>query len=273
MSGRPVLQPFSGTRFALGDSGHAISPKHTPRQNDILAALPPEDYARVLPALEPVPLALGWIVHGSGDPQDYLYFVTEGIISRMFVTENGASAGFAVTGREGVIGIATFLGGSSTPNQAVVTSPGYAYRLKADLLMNEFEEHFPLRHWLLRYTLALISRAGQIAACTRHQPLEQQLCRWILECLDRLPSDELVMTQEVMASMLGVRRESVTQAARNLQKAGLIDYRRGHITVVDRRRLEAHACECFRVIKLEYDRLLHPEYTSGYAGTEGVPYS
>jgi len=266
MSGRPVLQSFSGTRFAADDSRHAVPPKHTPRQNDILAALPPEDYARVLPALEPVPLALGWIVHGSGDPQNYLYFVTEGIISRMFVTENGASAGFAVTGREGVIGIATFLGGSSTPNQAVVTSPGYAYRLKADLLMNEFEEHFPLRHWLLRYTQALISQAGQIAVCNRHHPVDQQLCRWILSCLDRLPSNELVMTQELIGHALGVRREGITEAAGKLQKAGLIHYSRGTISVVDRARLKARACECYAVIKAEYDRLLAAELADRNAG-------
>jgi CRP-like cAMP-binding protein len=263
MSGKPSPRPLSGTRFAPGDGNRVVSPKHAPVQNDILAALPPEDYERVLPALEPVPLHSGWMVHGAGDPQNHLYFIAEGIITRMFVTENGESAGFAVAGKEGVIGIATFLGGTSTPNQALVTSPGYAYKLKADLLMHEFDEHFPLRHWLLRYTQALVSHAGQSAVCNRLHSIEQQLCRWILSCLDRLPSNELTMTQDLISKALGVRREGVTEAAGRLQKAGLIQYGRGKISVLDRPRMETQVCECYGVVKREYDRLRDAEIADG----------
>jgi len=257
---------------ASGDRNRAVSARHAPRQNEILAALPPEVYERLLPDLEFVPLPMGWTIHAATEEDKYVYFITAGIVSRLFVTESGASADYAIAGSEGAIGVGSFLGGKGSSSQAVVVSAGYAYRLRADLLKKEFERVGPLPLLLLRYTLALIAQAGQITACTRHHPLEQQLCRWILKCLDRLPSNELTMTQETMASMLGVRREGVTQAARNLQKAGLIHYRRGHIAVVDRHQLEAHACECYRVIKQEYDRLLHPEYTSGNAGGKGVLY-
>jgi CRP-like cAMP-binding protein len=184
--------------------------------------------------------------------------------------ESGASAEFAVTGNEGVIGVASFLGGESTPNQAVVLSAGFAYRLRADLLKNEFKHDGPLPHLLLRYTQALIAQAGQTAVCNRHHALEQRLCRWILSCLDRLPGNELTMTQELIASMLGVRREGVAEAAGKLQKSGLIHTSRGHIAVLDRPHLEAQACECYAVVRREYDRLLHVENAIGNAGAHGT---
>jgi CRP-like cAMP-binding protein len=234
--------------------------QHTPRQNHLLAALPLEDYERLLPDLEPVPLPLGWTVHRAGGRENCLYFLTAGIVSRLGVSENGAATEFAVTGSEGVIGVASFLGGHSMPSQAVVTAPGYAYRLGSDPLKNELERYGPLPHLLLRYTQALIVQTGQIAVCNRHHSVDQQLCRWILSCLDRLPSNELAMTQDLIAHMLGVRREGVTEAAGRLQKAGLIHYSRGHIAVLDRARLEAQVCECYEVVRREYDRLLRPPH-------------
>jgi CRP-like cAMP-binding protein len=252
MSGRRLFQPL--TRFA--SRKRAASEQPTPRQNCLLAALPLDDYERLLPHLEPVPLPLGWTVHRAGDPEKHLHFLTAGIVSRFYVAANGSSTGFAVTGSEGVIGVATFLGGESAPSQAVVLSAGYAYRLGMDLLKDEIEHHGPLLDLLLRCTQALFAQIGQIALCNRHHSLEQQLCRWILSCLDRLPSNQLTMTQEVIADMLGVRREGVSHAAGKLQTAGLIDYRRGQIAVLDRPRLEARVCECYAVIKREYDRLL-----------------
>jgi CRP-like cAMP-binding protein len=243
-------------RFAVTDRKRAVPAPHTPRQNHLLAALPREEYERLLPSLEPVPLPLGWIVHRAGDREKYLYFLTAGIVSRFYVTGNGASTEFALAGREGVIGVASFLGGESTPSQAVVLSVGYSYRLTTDLLRSEFERDGPLPRLLLRYTQALIAQTGQTAVCNRRHSLERQFCRWILSCLDRLPSDELMMTQELIADALGVRRESITGAARELQKAGLIQYSHGHIAVLDRRRLEARVCECYAVVKREYGRLL-----------------
>jgi CRP-like cAMP-binding protein len=256
------FRPSSDTHFAIEDGALSATAPHSPSQNQLLAALPSEDYERLLPKLEPVALPLGWAVHSAGDQEKYLYFLTAGIVSRFYVTQDGASAEFAVTGSEGVIGVASFLGGESTPSQAVVLSAGYAYRLRAELLKNEFKHDGPLPHLLLRYTQALIAQTGQIAVCNRHHSLEQRLCRWILSCLDRLPSNELTMTQELIADMLGVRREGVTQAAGKLQEAGLIHYSRGHIAVLDRPRLEAQACECYAAVKREYDRLL-PEYSQG----------
>ena len=256
---RPLFQLHAETRFASRDRKRAGFALHTPRQNHLLAALPAEDYARLLPDLEPVPLAPGRALHAGGDRRKHLYFITGGIVCRLHVTEKGESTGFGLTGSEGVIGVASFLGGESTPSQAVVLSAGYAYRLGADALKNEFMRSSPLRHLLLRYTLALITQSVQIAVCNRHHSLEQQLCRWILSCLDRLPSNELTMTQELIANMLGVRREGVTEAAGHLQAAGAIHYSRGHITVLDRAKLEKRVCECYAVVKREYDRLL-PEY-------------
>jgi len=215
-------------------------------------------------------LPLGWTVHRGGDRENYLYFFTAGIVSQFCVTENGASAEFAVTGSEGVIGVASILGGESMPSQAVVLSAGHAYRLGAALVKTEFEHNTALAHLLLRYTLALMAQTGQIAACNRHHSLEQQLCRCILSNLDRLPSNELTLTQELIADTLGVRRSSVTEAAGKLRRAGLIHYNRGHIVVLDRPLLEAQACECYAVVKREYDRLLPPESIIGNTGVHGI---
>lgn len=263
MCGRDALRPYPEMRFASRDRKRVESAQHTPRQNDLLAALTLEDYERLLPDLEPVPLPLGWAVHGAGDRQQHLYFPTTGIVSQFCVTQSGASVGFAITRSEGAIGVASVLGGESTPSQAVVLSEGYAYRLRADLMRNEFEHNGRLLRSLLRYTQALITQTGQIAVCNRHHPVEQQLCRLILSILDRLPSNELTMTQKLIADMLGVRREGVTEAAGRLQKAGLIRFSRGRIVVLDRLQLEAQACECYAVIKREHERLLRPEHTVG----------
>ena len=256
------LQPNSKMRFPPIHGEHSISAPHTPRRNRLLAALPMEDYERLLPELEFVPMPLGMSVHGAGDREKYLYFVTEGIISLFNMTKNGASAESALTGREGVIGIAAFLGGESTTSQAVVLSPGHAYRVGADLLNSEFNQGGPLQHLLLLYTQVLITQIAQTAVCNRHHSVEQQLCRWLLLSLDRLPSNELSMTQELIANMLGVRREGVTEAAGRLQAAGVIQYCRGHITVLDRPKLQQRACECYAVVKKEMDRLLPDRITN-----------
>ncbi len=228
---------------------------HTPKQNHLLAALPDADYARLLPDLELVPLELGWALYESGSRQGYVYFPTASIVSLLYVMEDGSSAEIAVVGYEGVVGIALFMGGETTPSRAVVQSAGYAYRLKASLLKDEFERGGPLQYLLLRYTQALITQMAQTAVCNRHHSVEQQLCRWLLLSLDRLPSNELVMTQELIANMLGVRREGVTEAAGKLQAEGLIQYSRGKITVLDRPKLEAQVCECYAVVRRETDRL------------------
>jgi CRP-like cAMP-binding protein len=229
---------------------------HSPKDNQLLAALPAADYARLLPALELVPMPLGWAVYESGGHQGYVYFPTNSIVSLLYVMENGASAEMAVTGNEGLVGIALFMGGETTPSRAVVQSAGHAYRLKAATLKNEFEHGGALQHLLLRYTQALITQMAQTAVCNRHHSVEQQLARWLLLSLDRLPGNELRMTQELIANMLGVRREGVTEAAGKLQEAGLIHYSRGHITVIDRPKLETQVCECYAVVKREVDRLL-----------------
>jgi CRP-like cAMP-binding protein len=229
----------------------------TPKDNRLLASLPEAAYQGLLPFLELVPLPLGHAVYESGAPQGYVYFPTSSIVSLLYVMEDGASAEIAVTGKEGLVGIALFMGGETTPSRAVVQSAGYGYRLKAAVLKKEFERGGELQHRLLRYTQALITQMAQTAVCNRHHTLEQQLCRWLLLSLDRLPSNELTMTQELIANMLGVRREGVTEAAGKLQAAGLIQYSRGKITVLDRPKLEAQVCECYAVVKREYDRLLH----------------
>jgi CRP-like cAMP-binding protein len=231
-----------------------------PTLNLLLAALPAADYARLLPHLEPVPLPLGWVVYEAGSRMGHVYFPTDGIVSLLYVMEDGASAEIAVTGNEGLIGIALFMGGESTPSRAVVQSEGHAYRLQAQLMKREFERGGALQHLLLRYTQALITQMAQTAVCNRHHSIEQQLCRWLLLSLDRLPSSELYMTQELIANMLGVRREGVTEAAGVLQDAGLIKYRRGHITVLDRLKLEQRVCECYAFVKRESDRLLRPAF-------------
>jgi len=227
-----------------------------PRQNHLLAALPPADCERWLPHLELVDLPLGKVLYESGSKVTQVYFPTTAIVSLLYVMEDGASAEIAVVGHEGIVGIALFMGGESTPSRAVVQSAGQAFRLRASLMMEEFNRAGAVLHLLLRYTQALLTQMAQTAVCNRHHTLDQQLCRWLLLSLDRLDSLELVMTQELIASMLGVRREGVTDAAGHLQQAGLIRYRRGHITVLDRERLERRTCECYAVVKKEYDRLL-----------------
>jgi CRP-like cAMP-binding protein len=229
---------------------------HSPKQNHLLAALSAEDYEHLLPDLELIPMPLGWAVYESGGHLNYLYFPTTSIVSLLYVMEGGASAEIAITGNEGLVGISLFMGGESTPSRAVVQSAGNGYRLKASVLKKEFALGGQLQHLALRYTQALITQMAQTAVCNRHHALEQQLCRWLLLSLDRLPGNELLMTQELIANMLGVRREGVTEAAGKLQAEGLIHYSRGHITVLDRLKLESRVCECYTVVKKEYDRLL-----------------
>ncbi len=201
-------------------------------------------------------MPLGKVLYESGSRLSHVYFPTTSIVSLLYVMEDGASAEIAVVGNEGIVGISLFMGGESTPSRALVQSAGQGFRLKADLMLQEFNRAGPVLHLLLRYTQALITQMSQTAVCNRHHSLDQQLCRWLLLSLDRLHSKELVMTQELIANMLGVRREGVTEAAGNLQQAGLIRYQRGHITVLDRTGLEGRTCECYAVVKKEYDRLL-----------------
>ena len=229
---------------------------HSPQQNHLLSALPAAEYERLLPRLELVPMPLGEVLYESGGKLNYVYFPTTCIISLLYVMENGASAEIAVVGNEGIVGIALFMGGGTMPNRAVVQSEGHAYRLRAAAMQQEFVLYGALMRLLLRYTQALITQMAQTAVCNRHHTVDQQLCRWLLLSIDRLDSDELVMTQELIANMLGVRREGVTEAAGKLQQAGLIEYRRGHIKVLDRPGLEKRVCECYQVVKTEFDRLL-----------------
>ena len=229
---------------------------HCPKQNNLLAALPAAEFDRLLPHLELVPMPLAEVLYESGGRMHHVYFPTTSIVSLLYVLENGASAEIAVVGNEGILGISLFMGGETTPSRAVVQSAGYGYRLKAHLLKTEFNRAGPVLHLLLRYTQALITQMTQTAVCNRHHTVEQQLCRWLLLSLDRLPSDTLAMTQELIANMLGVRREGVTEAAGHLQRAGLIRYSRGRIMVLDRPGLEKAVCECYAVVKTEFDRLL-----------------
>ena len=238
----------------------------TPRDNRLLSALPEESYRKLLPFLEPMLLPLGMALYESGGAQGYVYFPTSSIVSLLYVLENGSSAEIAVTGREGLVGISLFMGGETTPSRAVVQSAGHGYRLRAAVLKKEFESGGPLQLLLLRFTQALITQMTQTAVCNRHHAVEQQLCRWLLLSLDRLAGNELVMTQELIANMLGVRREGVTEAAGRLQAEGLIEYSRGRIAVLDRAHLEARVCECYAVVKKEYDRLL-PGIAPGAAAT------
>ena len=226
-------------------------------QNRLLAALPTEVLDRLIPNLEPVSLPLGKVIYESGIELKHVYFPTSGcIVSMLYVMEDGSSAEIAVVGDEGVVGIALFMGGDSTPSRALVQSAGDGWRLEAKAVQNEFSRHGSLRVLLLRYTQALITQMSQTAVCNRHHSVEQQLCRWLLLSRDRLPTNQLTMTQELIANMLGVRREGVTAAAGKLQAAGLIRYSRGRITIVDRPGLEALVCECYAVVKKEYERLL-----------------
>jgi CRP-like cAMP-binding protein len=227
-----------------------------PLKNHLLAALPAAELQRWRPQLEAVEMPLGHVLYESGRALSHVYFPTTAIVSLLYVMENGASAEIAVVGREGVVGISLFMGGESTPSRAVVQSAGQGFRLRAGNIKDEFERGGPAMHLLLRYTQALITQMSQTAVCNRHHTLNQQLCRWLLLSLDRLEGSELVMTQELIANMLGVRREGVTEAALDLQKQGLIRYSRGRITVLDRPGLEQRTCECYAVVKKEYDRLL-----------------
>ena len=227
-----------------------------PRDNFLLAALPDPEWERWQPLLEKVEMPLGQVLYEPGTTLAHVYFPTTSMVSLLYVMENGASAEIAVVGNEGLVGVSLFMGGESTPSRAVVQSAGHGLRLRAQQLKNEFERAGPVLHLLLRYTQALITQMAQTAACNRHHTLDQQLCRWLLLSLDRLRANELAMTQELIANMLGVRREGVTEAALKLQQAGLISYARGRITVRDRRGLEERTCECYAVVKREYDRLL-----------------
>ena len=230
--------------------------KISPSQNHLLAALPSEVKQRIFPHLIPIELPLGKVLYESGELQSYVYFPTDSIVSLLYVMENGSSAEISVIGNEGLVGIALFMGGGSTPSRALVQSAGSAYQLSAHYLATEIEHHGVILPLLLRYTQALITQMAQTAVCNRHHSIDQQLCRWLLLSLDRLSCDELSMTQELIANMLGVRREGVTEAASKLQKRGVIKYHRGHITVLDRPELERMCCECYQVVKIETDRLL-----------------
>ena len=232
-----------------------MTARRTPKQNDLLAALPAAEFARLAPHLERVPLPLGEVIHESGGEQSHGYFPESGIVSLLHVMNDGASAEIAVVGSEGMVGIALYMGGETTPNRAVVQSAGSAWRLKAARIKAAFARGGALQRVLLLYTQALITQMTQTAVCNRHHVLEQQLCRWLLLSLDRLPSNQLVMTQQLIANMLGVRREGVTAAAGRLQADGVIDYSRGRINVLDRARLEKRACECYVVVRRECDRL------------------
>ena len=231
-------------------------PAHSPSQNHLLAALPTLEFEPLAEHLELVKLPLGEMLYEPGDQLRYAYFPTTAIVSLHYVMESGASAESAGVGNEGVVGISLFMGGNTTPSSAVVQTAGYAYRLAGGTLVQEFKRGGMLQRLLLRYTQALMTQVSQTAACNRHHSVEQQLCRWLLLTLDRLPGNDLAMTQELIASMLGVRREGITEAAGNLQRAGVISYRRGHIAVLDRAGLEQRVCECYEVVKTELDRLL-----------------
>ena len=233
---------------------NATSPD--PRMNQLLAALPDSEWLRWQSHLEAFHMPLGQVLYEPGATLSHVYFPTDAIVSLLYVMENGASAEIAVVGNEGIVGISLFMGGESTPSRAVVQSAGNGFRLRAQMMKEEFNRAGPVLHLFLRYTQALITQMAQTAVCNRHHSLDQQLCRWLLLSLDRLQNNELVMTQELIANMLGVRREGVTEGALKLQEAGLIRYARGRITVLDRAGLEKRTCECYEVVKKEYDRLL-----------------
>ncbi len=229
---------------------------HSPQQNHLLAALPTAEYEALAAHLELVPMLLGEMLYQPGEQLRHAYFPTTSIVSLHYVMESGASAESAGVGNEGMLGVTLFMGGNSTPSSAVVQTSGHAYRLAASVLKQEFSRAGSLQTLLLRYVQALMTQMAQIAACNRHHSVEQQLCRWLLMTLDRLPSNDLIMTQELIAGMLGVRREGITEAAGKLQKAGFLHYRRGHIAVLDRAGLEMRACECYAVVRKELIRLL-----------------
>jgi CRP-like cAMP-binding protein len=228
---------------------------HSPQQNHLLASLSPDEHDRIYPHLRLVPMPLGKVLYEPGDALEYVYFPTDSIVSLLYVLESGASAEISVVGNEGLIGIALFMGGETTPSRAIVQSAGHAYRLAGHRLKDEFHRHGGMQLLLLRYTQSLLTQMAQTAVCNRHHSVDQQLCRWLLLSLDRLATPKLVMTQELIANMLGVRREGVTEAAGKLQKLGVIRYSRGQITVLDRPQLEQLCCECYAVVKRESDRI------------------
>ena len=243
-----------------------MSSPQGPNQNHLLAALPPAEFERLAPHLEPVEMLLGDPLYEPGEQLQHAYFPTTAIVSLHYVMESGASAETAGVGNEGVVGISLFMGGDTTPSSAVVQTAGRAYRLETRLLKQEFDRGGLMQRLMLRYTQALLTQMAQTAACNRHHTVEQQLCRWLLLTLDRLPTNELIMTQELVASMLGVRREGITEAAGKLQRAGFIRYRRGHISVLERSGLETRVCECYDVVKKELNRLLSDvRYRQGIA--------
>jgi len=233
-----------------------VAKPHKPTQNSLLAALSAPEQERLFPQLELVPMPLGKVLYESGNQLGHVYFPADCIVSLLYVMEDGASAEIAVVGNEGLVGVALFMGGETTPSRAVVQSAGFAYRLPGASIKLEFNRGGAMQELMLRYTQALLTQMAQTAVCNRHHSVDQQLCRWLLLSLDRLHSNELKMTQELIANMLGVRREGVTEAAGNLQNAGLIRYSRGRITVLDRPKLEERVCECYAVVKKEFSRLL-----------------
>ena len=243
-----------GNSATTGTSG--MNAQVHPRQNHLLKALPPADFSRIERHLEPTTMPLGQVLYESGNQLEHVYFPADCIVSLLYVMEDGHSAEIAIVGNEGVVGVALFMGGETTPSRGIVQSSGQAYRLPGRLVKEEFFRAGAMQHLLLLYTQALLTQMAQTAGCNRHHSIEQQLCRWLLLSLDRLAANELVMTQELIGNMLGVRREGVTESAGKLQALGLIRYRRGRITVLDRPGLEKHACECYRVVKREFDRLL-----------------
>lgn len=234
----------------------SVPTAHDPADNHLLAALSPVERERIFPHLQLVEMPLGKVLYESGDTLRHVYFPADCIVSLLYVLADGASAELAVVGNEGLVGIALFMGGETTPNRALVQSTGHAYRLSGQRIKDEFHGHGTLQGLFLRYTQALITQMAQTAVCNRHHSVDQQLCRWLLLSLDRVSANQLTMTQELIADMLGVRREGVTEAAGKLQKLGVISYSRGHITVLDRSRLEELSCECYAVVKRETDRLL-----------------
>lgn len=243
------------TPMKSSDKEHETKP--SPLDNHLLSELTTEVRARLFPKLDLVTLPLGKVLYESGDKLRYVYFPTDSIVSLLYVMENGASAEISIVGNEGIVGVALFMGGESTPSRAVVQSAGLAYRLPGQILKDEFNRHGEMLHLLLRYTQSLLTQMAQTAVCNRHHSIDQQLCRWLLLSIDRLRDNKLNMTQELIANMLGVRREGVTEAAGKLQKLGVIEYHRGHITVLDRPRLEQLSCECYAVVRRETDRLLN----------------
>lgn len=242
---------------------HAEKASHSPRLNHLLAMLPEDEYERLVPALELVALPRGWCLHSAGDRHKYLYFPVSGVVARIHELEDGSQAGFSLVGSDGVVGLASFLGGDSSPGSAVAVAVGYAYRMRVEVLRQEFERFSALARVLLCYTQGLMMQVMQTCVCNRFHSVDQQLCRFVLSCLDRLPSGHLDLTQERIAELIGVRREGITEAAGRLEAAGLVRLSRGHISVLDRAGIEARACECYAAVKRECERLLPDRLLSG----------